>query len=100
MRVASNCRSLLEELGDRADHIALCLARDLGIDRQRQRLTSSPFGLRQIAFFVTEIRKTFLLMQSERLINRAVDLALRQPLAQLVALRRANDILMIDVVIR
>ena len=100
MRVASNCRFLLEELGDRADHIALRLARDLGIDWQRQRLASSPFGLRQIAFFVTEIRKTFLLMQSERVIDRSVDLALRQLLSQLVALRRADDILMIDVMIR
>ena len=59
-RVASNCRSLLEELGDRAGDIALGLARDLGIDRQGQRLASSPFGLRQIAFFVTQIRKTLL----------------------------------------
>ena len=50
--------------------------------------------------FVSQVAKAFLLMQTERIVNRRSDFARAQVLSQFVALLDPNHILVINVIIR
>src|SRR5438094_6407016 len=93
-RANANCRSLFEKFNDGVDYKSLRLGLNLGIDRQRQAFTGGAFCFRKIARLIAKVLETFLLMQTEWIINGCVDLAPGQMRMQLVALSRANDILM------
>src|SRR5436190_19455028 len=86
--------------GDAINHVSLRFSRNLRINRERQRLARSTFALWKITLLVAEISKTFLLVKCERVVNRRLDLAFAQVLTQSIAHRCANDILMINVMIR
>src|SRR5881227_2998909 len=85
---------------DAINHVSLRFTRNLRINRQSQRLARGVFALWKITLLVAEINKTFLLVKCERVVNRRLDLAFAQVLAQSIAHRCANDILMINVMIR
>jgi hypothetical protein len=92
--------ALQEEVCDCIDDIALLIVRELRKYRQRERLASGSFGLRQSAFAVTQVRETFLLMQSERVVDRGADLATRKMVAQIIAARSSDYELVVDMMIR
>ena len=54
----------------------------------------------KIAFSVAEIGEAFLLVEPERIVNRRPDFAFGQMFAQSIAHGCADDILMINVMIR
>ena len=88
----------MEKFRDRRDDGALHLRRELWINRERERFARGPFRLRQVAFAITEISETFLLVEPERIINCRANLAGGEMFLQLVAARSADHVLMIDVV--
>src|SRR6266446_7073343 len=114
MRDASQCKSLAAkstsflagslavrvELGNRINDVTLCFARNLRINRQRQRFARGALRLRKIALLVAEIGKTFLLVESERIVDPRLNFAFVQMLTQRIAHWRADDVLVIDVMIR
>src|SRR5437763_481983 len=61
-RVNRNCRSLFKKFNDRIYDVLLRFARNLRINRQRQRLARGALRFRKIAIFVTKISKALLLM--------------------------------------
>ena len=70
----------------------------LGEDGYRQHFLRGPLRLRQIARLVSQIRKTLLQMQRQRVVDFGADLALAQEVSQFVALPGADDELVVDVV--
>src|SRR5207248_4306204 len=89
----------LKKLRDAFYHVLLRFARDFRIDRQRQSFARGALSFWKIARFVAEIFKTRLLVQRQRIVNRRFNFALGEMLAQFIALRRSNHILMINVMI-
>src|SRR6266567_6907110 len=62
LRRSRHFRLLFEKFNDCVYHVSLRVARNLRINRQRQRLASGVLRLRKIAFFVTKMGKALLLM--------------------------------------
>src|SRR5438094_7251700 len=90
---------LAEKFRDAIYHVLLGLARDFRIDRQCERFTRRALRFREVSRFVTEIFETRLFVQRERIVNRRFHFALRKMFAQLVTLRRANHVLVINVMV-
>src|SRR5439155_16538383 len=62
LRRSRHFRLLFEKFNDCVYHVSLRVARNLRINRQRQRLARGVLRLRKIAFFVTKMGKALLLM--------------------------------------
>ena len=87
-----------EEGRDLPHHVLALLGRELGIDRQRQHLVRRRAATRgKSSRLVLEIGEAALSMQRHRIVDLRADAFGREMGAQLVALRRANHVLIEDV---
>src|SRR5690349_21527105 len=83
---------------DRFDYVSLLRVGELRINGQRQRLARRALRLGKLAFFVTEISKTFLPVQRNWIIHFCAHAVSFQVFHHRVAmLRNANHVLMKDV---
>src|SRR5712671_1947776 len=73
------------------------LARQFRVDWQRQCFARRRFRFREVAQPVPQARKAFLQMQRHRIINLRADAGRLEMGLELVALRRADDVLVVDV---
>src|ERR1043165_3041783 len=70
------------ETRDRLDDVSLLCLSELGINRQRERFGRRALGLGKRSCLVTEVRKTLLPVQRDRVINFRPDTALPQMVHQ------------------
>src|SRR2546425_5150132 len=82
---------------DLVDDVLLLLWRQLRVDRQREGVTGRTLGLREVAYFVTEIGKALLEMEGNGIVDLRPHAAIGQKCFQLVATTGPDHELVIDV---
>ena len=81
-----DCHCLPAKLSHRIRYLHHGFIRQLRIHRQRQHFAANAFGLRQIAFVVSEIAEAVLHMDGNRIVNAAAYPVGMEIFAQLIAL--------------
>ena len=87
------------ELGEREGEEALLLRRELGEDRERERLCGGLLRLREVPDLASEVREALLKVERDRVVDRVADLSLGEAILQRVAapLPHPDDELVEDV---
>ena len=87
------------ELLDRLDDVGLLVFGELGVDGQRQRFLGRALRVRERARPIVEVLVADLQMQGRRVIDLGADSVLLQEGPELIPLRDADDVLVVDVAV-
>src|SRR5437773_11056021 len=87
----------MNELADRGHYDVLLRGGQLPINRDREALAGRPFGVRKIAAAMAEIREARLQMERHGIVDLGPDAETVQVPLERIALRRADDELVVDV---
>src|SRR5215472_234168 len=97
MRRPSHADSALDELADGPHHSFLLSGRELAVDRQREAAGGGPLGFRKLSAAMTKLGETGLQMERDGIVDLRADAAFLEMRSEPVAVRGANDELVIDV---
>ena len=95
----TRAHSLDVKLCDFIDHESLRFPTQLGVNWQSQRFRCCSFRLREITFFVSQIKEAFLQMKRDWIINLGPNFIASQMRSQFVSRLRSNNKLMVDVMV-